>query len=94
MLFRQSLSCWIPLPWLAYRLVSPMSPRPLSLQPRTHPGDSSQVDLRIRPMSAAELAEGARPIVHRVDRQVWPRDRHPRAPLHCPMSTGVQQGWV
>ncbi|NWR66327.1 KIF19 protein, partial [Bucorvus abyssinicus] len=31
---------------------------------------SSQVALRIRPMSEAELAEGARPIAHRVDRQV------------------------
>ncbi|XP_029871358.1 kinesin-like protein KIF19 isoform X3 [Aquila chrysaetos chrysaetos] len=29
-----------------------------------------QVALRIRPMSAAELAEGARPIAHRVDEQV------------------------
>ncbi|NXW37667.1 KIF19 protein, partial [Phaetusa simplex] len=30
----------------------------------------SQVALRIRPMSAAELAEGARPIAHRMDEQV------------------------
>ncbi|NWX39723.1 KIF19 protein, partial [Steatornis caripensis] len=30
----------------------------------------SQVALRVRPMSAAELAEGARPIAHRVDEQV------------------------
>ncbi|NWS61279.1 KIF19 protein, partial [Chunga burmeisteri] len=34
-----------------------------------HPG-VSQVALRIRPMSVAELAEGAKPIAHRVDEQV------------------------
>ncbi|XP_010577029.1 PREDICTED: kinesin-like protein KIF19 [Haliaeetus leucocephalus] len=46
----------------------PVSPSP-SPPPHAHPS-VLQVALRIRPMSAAELAEGARPIAHRVDEQV------------------------
>ncbi|XP_055652506.1 kinesin-like protein KIF19 isoform X5 [Falco peregrinus] len=41
----------------------------LSPPPHVHP-KFSQVALRIRPMNTAELAEGARPIAHRVDEQV------------------------
>ncbi|XP_056210959.1 kinesin-like protein KIF19 isoform X2 [Falco biarmicus] len=44
---------------------------PLSLSPPPHVHPKfSQVALRIRPMNTAELAEGARPIAHRVDEQV------------------------
>ncbi|XP_050570412.1 kinesin-like protein KIF19 [Cygnus atratus] len=58
--------------WASLVLGSPWPPRPG--EDTTAPGDSQDrglmVALRIRPMSAAELQEGAKPIAHRVDEQV------------------------
>lgn len=69
------LSCRTLPRWLACRSVSPC-PCPHPRHPTLIPS-ISQVALRIRPMSAAELAEGAKTIAHRVDEQVQPPDGHP-----------------